>query len=111
MRNLKAREKYIVSTVIIVLLGLVLTFEVIRDCFKDGDFIGYIHAGNAVLTDKEPYSDHLNTWPPFFSIFCVPLALINNISAILSRFIWLLSSLVAMYFIMKLTIKMLFNKP
>ena len=33
----------------LVITGIILTFELIRDAFKKGDFLGYINAGNAIF--------------------------------------------------------------
>ena len=46
---------------------------------RPGDFAGYVMAGNLVLSGGHIYLDAppgMNTWPPFFSILCVPLALL-----------------------------------
>ncbi len=108
---MKAGGQYILRTVVLILIGLVLLFEVIRDCSRNGDFIGYINAGNLVLSHKEIYSDILNTWPPFFSVICVPLSILNNLSPMFVRLLWLSGSLLAMYFVIRLTIQMLVNMP
>lgn len=52
--------------------------------------MGYVNAGNAVLNGTDIYADFLNTWPPFFAIFSVPLALVHNWSPLLIRGIWLM---------------------
>ena len=80
---------------ILILIGLALLFELIRDVQRDGDFIGYINAGNAVINSTPIYADYLNTWPPFFSIFSVPLAILDGISQQGIRLLWLLCIVLA----------------
>lgn len=106
-----ANKKYIISSIFLAIACLVLLMELIRDCTRNGDFIGYITTGNLVLAHKDIYSEWLNTWPPFYAVFCVPLSLVDGISPILIRLLWLGGSLVSMYFIIKLTIGFIFHKP
>ena len=88
---------------ILIFIGLAFVFEIIRDVQRDGDFMGYVNAGNAVINGTPIYADYLNTWPPFFSIFSVPLALMHNFSPILIRLIWLVGILVSWYAILRIT--------
>ena len=97
-----------IKLVILALLCLVLMYELFRDTFaKLGDFQGYVEAGNLVIEAQNIYTNpEINTWPPFFSIVSVPLALIDSLSRYLVRFIWLAGSLIAMFFIMSYTTKL-----
>jgi len=55
------------------------------------DLRGYVTVGNAVLSRLDVYRDTppgLNTWPPFFSLVCVPLGLLARWSEILLRYVW-----------------------
>lgn len=104
------KKQYFITNIILIIIGLGFLFELIRDSQRNGDFIGYVNAGNLVMTNKNIYSDILNTWPPFFSVFSVILAIGDMVSSIFIRFIWLAGSIVAMYFIIKLTIKIILNK-
>lgn len=99
---LEKRIKYAV----VALVVLAFVFELIRDCRRDGDFIGYVHAGQAVLDHTPIYADYLNTWPPFFSIFSVPLTLVHNVNPVLIRLLWLLGIGVAWAFIVRLTMQL-----
>jgi hypothetical protein len=96
-----SKRSYTFTTGILVLVGIVLLVELIRDIFKAGDFVGYVNAGNLVLAGDPIYSDFLNTWPPFFSVFSVVLALGGRLSSAGIRLIWLLGSLVALYYIVR----------
>ncbi|MBK9256381.1 MAG: DUF2029 domain-containing protein [Saprospiraceae bacterium] len=100
------------SIAIISLLLLALVYELFRDTFtKAGDFIGYVMAGNLVLEGKDIYTNPLiNTWPPFFSIVSVPIALLDNFNKYFVRFLWLAGSLYAMFIIMKYTVKLVLKK-
>lgn len=94
---------------LLALIGLILVFELIRDSMRDGDFIGYVNAGNAVLHKTPIYADYLNTWPPFFSVFSVILALGDGIHPFFIRFIWNLGSIFSLWIILRLLVKMVFN--
>ncbi len=100
-RNLEVLKK-----VLLALVALAFLFELVRDCQRDGDFIGYVNAGNAVLNGTNIYSDYLNTWPPFFSIFSVPIALFDSISPIGTRLIWLMMIIVSWFFIIQCTLRL-----
>lgn len=101
-------HKKTLLNIFFVLIGLILLFELIRSGQRDGDFIGYVQAGNRVLLKKHLYvSIGLNTWPPLFSVFCVPLALGDSISSFGIRILWNLGSLLAMIFSMQLSYRMI----
>lgn len=92
------------------LLILAFVFELLRDVHRDGDFMGYVNAGNAVLNGTPIYADYLNTWPPFFAVFSVPLAIVNNISPVLIRAIWLIGIAFAWIGILRLSSKLFLHK-
>lgn len=104
------KKQYNLMNVLIILMSIVLLFELVRDSFKTGDFIGYAQAGNLVLNGSDIYSDYLNTWPPFFSVFSVVLAWADNINPIAIRFIWLLASILSILHTVKLTVELFLNK-
>ncbi|MEO6883666.1 MAG: glycosyltransferase family 87 protein [Bacteroidia bacterium] len=105
------KRRYSISNIILILIGAILVFELIRDSMREGDFIGYVTAGNAVLHHQNIYSDYLNTWPPFFSVFSVLLAIGDHLSSFFIRFIWLFGSIISMYYIVKKSVEMIFKKP
>jgi hypothetical protein len=88
------------------LVGMALIFELIRDSQRDGDFIGYINAGNAVLNGSPIYADYLNTWPPFFAIFSVPLAWIDAISPLFIRLVWLIGIIISWFYISRYVVRL-----
>jgi hypothetical protein len=62
---------------------------------RDGDFRGYLQVGRLVLAHQHIYLDAptgLNTWPPLFSLLCVPLALLAKLTVYLARGVWLVLS-------------------
>ncbi len=89
---------------------LVLLLETIRDTQRNGDFIGYLNAGNLVLQGDNIYSDYLNTWPPFFSVFSVPLALFYQLSPFSVRLMWLLGSWFALFVTMRMTVSLFLKR-
>ncbi len=102
---MKKLDHSILKTILILLLAF-LIFEIIKDAFRTGDFIGYVNAGNLVLNGENIYSDYLNTWPPFFAVLSVGLAFGDQFNSFLIRFIWLFGTLIAMYYTMTFTVKM-----
>jgi Glycosyltransferase family 87 len=103
-------QKERTKNIILGILLLALLFELVRSCFRAGDFIGYINAGNLTLSGQNIYSDYLNTWPPFFSVFSVPLALIDRIHPVLIRTLWLILSAVAFFWTMRISVRWLHQK-
>jgi len=95
---------------ILIVSLIALAIETIIDTQNNGDFIGYLNAGNLVLRGKNIYLDYLNTWPPFFSIVSVPLALLDAVSPTLVRLVWLLGNLVALFATMNMSAKLFIKK-
>lgn len=104
--------KHSLSLIILGLIVLILSFEVLRDTFtKGGDFIGYVLVGNLVMDSDNIYKQPaINTWPPFFSVVSVPIAIADNFNKYLIRFIWLVFSVIAMFHIVRYTIKMTISR-
>ena len=73
------------------LCSVIIFGEVLRDIFREGDFGGYISAGKLAWNNLPIYSDYRNTWPPFFSIVCIPLYWLNELSFVGLRLTWLIS--------------------
>ncbi|MDF1695485.1 MAG: glycosyltransferase family 87 protein [Saprospiraceae bacterium] len=98
--------------ILLVLLFIALAFEVIRDALaKNGDFAGYVLTGNLVLDGENIYSDALiNTWPPFFALVSVPIAIFDNFNLYICRFTWLSLTVLAMFFVVQFVVRMALNK-
>lgn len=77
------------------MLFILILEESIRYAFRVGDFVGYAIAGDYALHGKDLYSHWLNTWPPLFSIFCIPIYYLDAFSPTLVRLLWQLTSLAA----------------
>ena len=105
-------KNYKFALLLFSLVIIILLYALFRSTFtKTGDFIGYVMAGNFVLNGENIYRyTEINTWPPFFSIFSVPIAIIDNFSQYLVRFLWLLGSIIAMYAVINHTTKLTINK-
>ena len=59
---------------------------------RDEDFRGYLTVGELALQGRDLYADAppgINTWPPVFSLLCVPLALMHRASVTGARLVWL----------------------
>lgn len=105
MKNYKVR----LIILIIILLGLV--FEIFKNSLKEGDFVGYAEVGNLVIKGEYLYKNpYINTWPPFFSIACVPIAVADNFNNYLIRFIWLVLTIVALFYSTRLILCMTIKK-
>jgi hypothetical protein len=94
-----------------IILLLFVLFEIGRSgFFREGDFQGYIIAGDLLLNGANIYDSYLNTWPPLFSVFAVPLSLINPHAPILLRVLWLLLSVLAYHHCFSIISQLLFDK-
>ena len=90
--------------------ALLLLEEALRYAGRPGDFIGYVAAGEYALHGKDLYSHWLNTWPPLFSVFCIPIYWLDSFSPFLARALWQLGSLWAFYHTAKRILFLLFDK-
>ena len=101
---------------LVAVLLLLIVADSVINAMNYGDFIGYLNVGYKVLYGKNIYFGKLitwgyyNTWPPFFSVTAVPLAVLDSVSPYLTRLLWLLGSWASIFVIMKLTVRLLFNK-
>lgn len=92
-----------------LIYALLLVFALAK-VKENGDFIGYVNAGNLVLSQGNIYSDVFNTWPPVFSIISVPLAIVNNFSFIFVRLLWMGFMFFCFFFCIKSCLEALNNK-
>lgn len=107
--SLSSKQQHIIRIALATLVALAFVFELVRDCQRDGDFIGYVNAGNAVINQTPIYADYLNTWPPFFAIFSVPLAWVDSFSPIFIRLTWLIGIIISWFYIAQWTVKIVCN--
>ncbi|NOQ75444.1 MAG: DUF2029 domain-containing protein [Crocinitomix sp.] len=105
----ETRKRQIINSVLLI-FTLALIYEIVRDSLRPSDFDGYVRAGNAVLNQTDIYADHLNTWPPLFSVFSVILAWFDGVSVFMTRFLWNLGSLLAMLGSIQLTVSICTNE-
>ena len=96
-----------VRNFLVFVLLLTTAFYILRASTRSGDFVGYVNAGHATLAGQNIYNDYLNTWPPFFSVCCVPLSLLDDISGVFIRLIWLLLTVGSMFWLMRITVRWL----
>lgn len=90
--------------------AILLLEEALRYAGKPGDFIGYVAAGEFTLQGRDIYIHWLNTWPPLFSVFCIPIYWIDSFSPYLARALWQLGTLWAFYLTAKRVLFLLFSK-
>ena len=78
------------------------------------DLGGYLWAGEALLKGLPLYEDFApgvrNTWAPFFALFAVPLALLDRVSPLLSRGIWIAVNLASLLVVLALVARRLTGK-
>jgi hypothetical protein len=79
---------------------------------RPGDFAGYVLVGDLVLRGNDIYRDSppgLNTWPPFFSLLCVPLALLARPTPYLARGVWLALNCVLLWVALKSLVRLVYH--
>ena len=76
---------------------------------RTGDFSGYVAVGNLVLAGSDAYSVGANKWPPFFSLFCVPLALLTNVNLYLARGVWIVLNLWLLLLILRMIVRLVYG--
>jgi len=97
-----------------LLVLLVLVAVCVRSIRQPEDFAGYVAVGEAVLAGEHIYHatpKGLNTWPPVFSLVCVPLALLDRPSAYLGRGVWLLAGLLALLSCLHVITRLVHRRP
>lgn len=76
----------------------------------EGDFAGYIDAGEQVLRGQNIYQNATNTWPPVYSILCVPLALLDSLSKYISRGAWIMLTMAALVLLFRQISDVVYDK-
>lgn len=92
-----------------LVFGIIL-FGIVKGTFSKGDFIGYILTGKALALEQPIYSVFENTWPPLFSIFCLPLSIISDATRPILYFLWLIATTITFFWIIRFSFKFFFNK-
>lgn len=80
---------------------------------RRGDLDTYIRAGQAVLLGRDIYTFQApgnNTWPPFFSVLCVPLALLASVTPYLARGVWVLGEWISTLWVLSLVARLVYGK-
>jgi hypothetical protein len=81
---------------------------------RTDDFGGFLLVGNLVLEGRHIYADAptgINTWPPLFSLFCVPLALLDRVSPYLSRGLWIVLNYGLLLAVVSLLARLVYRRP
>ena len=97
------------TVVVAVLIG-----SAIRNIKEDGDFRGYMEVGELVLRGGDIYADarpDVNTWPPLYSVVCIPFALLGRVSVYLARAVWLALNMACIVALVRLAVELLYQRP
>jgi hypothetical protein len=100
-------RRWLVATALVV-YGITLCVR------RSGDFDGYLQVGGLILSGGHPYWEPppgLNTWPPFFSVFCVPLALLAKVTPYLARAVWVAVNFAALWLVLDLLARLVVGAP
>jgi alpha-1,2-mannosyltransferase len=95
----------------LVVLAAVLVASYAR---RAEDFAGYVLVGELALQGRDIYRDAppgISTWPPLFSLLCVPLALLTRISAWGARAFWLALNMAALAATLALVLRLVSRGP
>ena len=79
-----------------------------------GDLPGYLTVGDLALSGGHIYEESppgVNTWPPFFSLLCIPLALLAKPSHHLVQLLWIVTNLFAFWGALKLLALLVYERP
>jgi alpha-1,2-mannosyltransferase len=79
---------------------------------RPGDFAGYVLVGNLVVSGQDIYRDSppgLNTWPPLFSLLCVPLAVLARPTPYLARGVWLALNFALLWVTLKGLVRLVYH--
>jgi len=80
---------------------------------RAGDFAGYLVVGELVLANRHLYigpDTAPNTWPPFFSLLCVPLALLARLSPYLARGLWLCLNFLCLWWALSAIARLVYGR-
>lgn len=94
---------------LLVVAGLTISYA-----HRSGDFAGYLLVGELGLTGQDVYRDaprNINTWPPLFSLFCIPLAAMARVSLVGARTVWLLLNWAALGLALVTVVKLCHGRP
>lgn len=94
----------------LLLLGIGTIFAYVR---RVTDFDAYVSVGRAILNGQDSYLATpvgVDTWPPFFNLFCVPLAYASESSIYLARALWIVLNEFMLVGISWLLARLLYNR-
>jgi hypothetical protein len=80
---------------------------------RDVDFAGFVAAGQAFLDGRDIYLDTpagTNTWPPFFSLAVVPLGVLDRMSPLLARIVWIALNWASIFWAIDLLARLIYGK-
>ena len=78
------------------------------------DFGGYLWAGETLLQGRPLYEEFAPgvryIWPPFFALVAVPLALLDRVSPVLSRAVWIAVNLASLLAVLAVVARRVYGK-
>jgi hypothetical protein len=92
----------------VLVLGLTATYQ-----HRIGDYAGYLIVGDLGLAGRDIYRDAppgINTWPPFFGLACIPVALLSHLSLVGARVAWLLLNWGALLVALAASVRLVYGK-
>jgi alpha-1,2-mannosyltransferase len=99
--------------IVLGVLAVLTTVAFVVWIRKAGDFAGYLAVGRLVLAGGDIYRDAppgVNTWPPFFSLVCVPLALLARPTVYLARGVWIALNLGVLWLVLRLIARLVYGR-
>jgi hypothetical protein len=85
----------------------------IRPGIGGGDFGSYLLVGKLALEGGHIYDDAgkgVNTWPPFFSLLCIPLALLGRPTPYLARIAWLALNYLLLWEVLRILARLIYQR-
>ena len=76
--------------------------------------MGYLTVGQLALAGRDIYRESppgINTWPPFFSLLCIPLALLARPTSYLARGVWLALNFGLLWVTLKMLSQLVYARP
>jgi hypothetical protein len=98
------------ATLALLIAAAVLFVDAVQ---HNRDMTGYLLVGRLVLAGRHAYleaGEGVNTWPPFFSLLCVPLALLDEGSRLLSRGTWLLLNFASLVWVLRILARRVYGQ-
>jgi len=108
LTSVRGRRILLAGLLLFLLIGSLVWIR------RPGDFAGYLAVGQLVLDGRHIYLEappRVNTWPPFFSLLCVPLALLAGPTPYLARGAWIALNVGLLLLVLHLLARLVHGRP